>query len=97
MDNDDAGFVKKYCVRFGAIAVKKGYINEDNLLEALTLQVEENLSNEEHRLIGTIFYDCGHVSEGFYVVDNSWRSKGSLNCWKRRLHSRPPFFALQGF
>ncbi len=63
MDNDDAGFVKKYCVRFGAIAVKKGYINEDNLLEALTLQVEENLSNEEHRLIGTIFYDLGMMSE----------------------------------
>jgi len=63
MENDDAGFVKKYCVRFGVIAVKKGYINEDNLFEALKLQVEEDLNNEEHRLIGTILYDLGMMGE----------------------------------
>ncbi len=63
MDNDDTGFVKKYCVRFGVIAVKKGYINEDNLFEALTLQVEENLNDEEHRLIGTILFDLGMMGE----------------------------------
>jgi 3-deoxy-D-manno-octulosonate 8-phosphate phosphatase KdsC-like HAD superfamily phosphatase len=63
MDSNDTDFVKKYCVRFGVIAVKKGYINEDNLFEALKLQVEEDLNSEEHRLIGAILYDLGMMSE----------------------------------
>lgn len=63
MDSDNTSFVKKYCARFGVIAVNKGYINEENLFDAIKLQIEENISNEEHRLIGTILYDLGIMNE----------------------------------
>ena len=63
MNNDDSGVTKKYCVRFGVIAVKKGYITEEALYEALKIQVEEDLKNEEHRLTGTILYDLGLMGE----------------------------------
>ncbi len=63
MDNDNTGITKKYCVRFGVIAVKKGYITEEALYEALKIQVEEDLKKEEHRLTGTILYDMGLMSE----------------------------------
>jgi hypothetical protein len=63
MENDETSFVKKYCVRFGVIAVKKGYITEEALFEALKIQVEEELKKEEHRLIGTILYDMGMMGE----------------------------------
>ncbi len=63
MDNDDTSLVKKYCVRFGVIAVKKGYITEEVLYEALKIQVEEDIKKEEHRLTGTILYDLGLMGE----------------------------------
>ncbi len=63
VNNEDSDVTKKYCVRFGVIAVDKGYINEDNLFEALALQIEENLNDDGHRLIGEILYGLGMMSE----------------------------------
>lgn len=63
MDNDDTDSVKKYCIRFGVIAVKKGYITEEVLYEALKIQVGEDINKEEHRLTGTILYDLGLMGE----------------------------------
>ncbi len=45
--------------RFGTIAVKKGFINQEQLIKAFTIQVEENLEKGEHRLIGAILLDLG--------------------------------------
>ena len=47
----------KYCPRFGQTAVEMGYITEAQLKEALCSQIEENLSNQEHRLLGAILFD----------------------------------------
>ena len=47
----------KYCPRFGQTAVEMGFITEGQLKEALCRQIEENLSNQEHRLLGTILFD----------------------------------------
>lgn len=47
----------KYCPRFGQTAVEMGFINESQLKEALNCQVDENLSSQEHRLLGTILFD----------------------------------------
>lgn len=63
MNNDNSGVTKKYCIRFGVIAVRKGYITEEVLYEALRIQVEEDLKKEEHRLTGTILYDLGLMGE----------------------------------
>jgi hypothetical protein len=40
--------------RFGTIAVEKGFITPDQLIEALTVQVMENLKVKKHKLIGAI-------------------------------------------
>jgi len=43
--------------RFGIIAVEKGFVSADNVMEALKVQVTEDLSKGEHRLIGRIFFE----------------------------------------
>ena len=44
-------------VRFGVVAVAKGYITPDQLFEALKIQVQEDLEKENHRLLGEILID----------------------------------------
>ena len=50
---------KQYNKRFGTIAVDKGYISEDQLINALELQAKENVTEGKHRLLGQIFLDEG--------------------------------------
>lgn len=53
----DKGVSQKYCYRFGKIAVQKKFINGDQLKEAIVDQLEDNLNNKPHRLIGKILID----------------------------------------
>ena len=48
--------------RFGVIAVEKGFINKEQLFEALKIQVEEDLSGKPHTLIGIILMRLGYLS-----------------------------------
>jgi hypothetical protein len=48
--------------RFGVVAVDKGFINNEQLFEALRAQVEENLSGKPHRLIGHILIALGYLT-----------------------------------
>jgi hypothetical protein len=48
--------------RFGAIAVEKGFIRIDQLMDALEVQVREELSGIKHRLIGRILFDLGFMT-----------------------------------
>lgn len=48
--------------RFGSIAVQKGFITVDQLIEALEIQIKEELKTEEHRPIGSILYFEGQLS-----------------------------------
>ncbi len=50
---------KHYQKRFGTIAVDKGYISEDQLIQALEMQAKENVTEGKHRLLGQIFVDEG--------------------------------------
>ncbi len=64
MKNDiDKEISKKYCNRFGVIAVGKGFVTADQLKEALTEQADDNLSKSPHRLIGRIFFDKGLITD----------------------------------
>jgi hypothetical protein len=54
--------VKRIEKRFGTIAVEKGYITIDQLMDALDIQVRENVSRKRHRLIGKILYDLGFIT-----------------------------------
>ena len=45
---------KMFDNRFGIVAVKKGFISREQLLEALKVQIADNLEGVKHRLIGQI-------------------------------------------
>jgi hypothetical protein len=63
MENDvDKELSEKYCPRFAQIAVDKGYITSEQAKEALSEQMDDNLSNKPHRLIGKIFLDKGWLT-----------------------------------
>ncbi len=49
--------------RFGVIAIEKGFIKPEQLLEALNIQVMEDIEHKEHRPIGRILLELGHVTE----------------------------------
>jgi len=48
--------------RFGLIAVEKGYVKPENLIEALKTQVVEDMEKGEHRLVGRILLEQGLLS-----------------------------------
>jgi len=48
--------------RFGIAAVVKGFITSDQVIEALTIQVAEDLSIGTHRLIGKILLENEQIS-----------------------------------
>lgn len=53
----------KYCIRFGIVAVNKGFVTPDQLKEALTEQVVDNLANRPHRQLGRIFFEKGLMTD----------------------------------
>jgi hypothetical protein len=53
---------KQYCPQFGKIAVKMGFITEEQLKIALADQIEDNLFKRPHRLIGSILFEHGWLT-----------------------------------
>ncbi|MBI4843339.1 MAG: hypothetical protein HY809_03315 [Nitrospirae bacterium] len=63
MDKDfDKELSKKYCPRFGMIAVSKGFTTPEQLKKAIAIQIEDDLSGKKHRLIGRIFFEEGWMT-----------------------------------
>ncbi len=54
---------KKYCPRFGNIAVHMGFVTAKQLTEAVVLQVEDDIYNKPHRLIGEILLENGWITD----------------------------------
>jgi len=52
-----SGVMAEFTRRFGMIAVNRGYVTPIQLKEALAEQVEDDLSDRSHRLLGTIFFE----------------------------------------
>jgi hypothetical protein len=48
--------------RFGVLAVEKGLITADQVVEALRIQVSEDLEKGKHRLIGRILLEQGLIT-----------------------------------
>ena len=46
-----------YIKRFGAIAIEKGYISIEELIEALAIQVKDEIERGSHRLLGSILFE----------------------------------------
>ncbi len=51
--------IEKLEKRFGVTAVKKGFISPDQLIEALAIQVAEDISTGDHDLVGKILFEQG--------------------------------------
>lgn len=51
-----------YCSRFGTIAVELGYLAIDQLKAALEEQLEDDLNNRPHRVIGAICFARGWMT-----------------------------------
>ena len=48
--------------RFGNVAIRKGFITSEQLIEAITSQIIENVESNQHRLIGSILHEKGYVT-----------------------------------
>ena len=53
---------EKHDARFGALAVTKGFITPEQMVEALKIQVRENLNQSKHRLIGEILREKEYIT-----------------------------------
>lgn len=49
-------------LRFGSVAVKKGFITSEQLIEVLSIQATENVENNKHTIIGTILREKEYLS-----------------------------------
>ncbi|MBN2063126.1 MAG: hypothetical protein JW882_22165 [Deltaproteobacteria bacterium] len=49
-------------LRFGTIALEKGFITKAQLIDALIAQVDDNIEKKRHRLIGTILFELGYIT-----------------------------------
>jgi hypothetical protein len=48
--------------RFGIVAVEKGFVKPDEIVDALRIQVKEDVESGRHRLIGRILLEQGKLS-----------------------------------
>ena len=48
--------------RFGTVAVEKKLITVEQLVEAMTIQVTEDVEGKPHRPIGVILADLGYMA-----------------------------------
>ncbi len=67
--------------RFGIVAVEKGLITSDDLIEALKIQVMEDLEKGQHRLLGRILLDQGQIT--IQEIDEVLASMGKAQSEKR--------------
>ncbi|MGB2689434.1 MAG: hypothetical protein WBC36_10655 [Desulfobacterales bacterium] len=47
--------------RFGAVAIEKGFITLEHLIDAMKIQILENSDGSDHRLIGQILWEEGYI------------------------------------
>ncbi len=61
-DEVDKELSAKYCYRFGMIAAEMEFISPEKVKEAIAEQVDDNLSNRPHRLLGRILLEKGWMT-----------------------------------
>ncbi len=55
--------MEKPKMRFGDIAIKKGFVTLEQFVESMNIQVMADLDGEEHMLIGEILVSRGYMTE----------------------------------
>ena len=48
--------------RFGDIAIRKGFINKEQFIEAMAFQIENELEGRQPKLIGSVLTDMGYLT-----------------------------------
>jgi hypothetical protein len=59
---DEHSNIEHYEKQFGMIAIDKGFITPDMLVQALKIQVEEEVEFHTHRLIGEILMEKDYIT-----------------------------------
>ena len=54
--------IHEYEIRFGDLAIDRGYITAHQLKQALEIQTAEAEKTKEHRLIGQILFDLNMIT-----------------------------------
>ena len=49
-------------MRFGVVAINMGYVTAEQVIEALNIQVKEDVAMGKHRKIGMILLEQGHLT-----------------------------------
>lgn len=49
--------------RFGSLAHQLGYVTLKQVQSALAAQIEDDITGQEHRLLGTIFREKGWITQ----------------------------------
>jgi hypothetical protein len=60
---DKPGKIEHYEKRFGLIAIEKGFICADDLINALTIQVDEDIQHVPHRFLSEILFALGVMND----------------------------------
>jgi len=63
----DKSVTGEHCQRFGAIAVRRGIVSIDDVKAAVNDQIDDDINGREHRLLGTILFEKGLITE--YQID----------------------------
>jgi len=62
--SDGTEAITHYERQFGLIAIGKGFITKEDLLDALSIQIQEDLGLEPHRQVGAILLSLGKMDPG---------------------------------
>ena len=54
---------EKLTKRFGAVAIEKGFITKDQFIDAMAMQIENDLEGAEPKNLGTILNTMGYLAE----------------------------------
>ena len=50
-------------IRFGIVAVQKGFVTPEQIVEAFEVQLKEDLTTGDHKPIGKIMLDQGVINQ----------------------------------
>jgi hypothetical protein len=59
----DTTVTGEHCHRFGTIAVHKGFVSLEDVKSAIGEQIDDDINGREHRLLGSILYENGFLTE----------------------------------
>ena len=66
--NVDKELSKKYCPRFAQLAVELSFVSPEQVKEALAEQLDDDLANRQHRLIGRILLEKGWMNRNLFSM-----------------------------